>query len=103
MEKLAERRWAYSLLPMLPSHKKKALDALKRLNGLSKKLEQMLEDNEYCIDCLGIALSMKGHIEHIQGQLLESHLKTCAPKKLGSKGEKAFVEELVKVIGLSKR
>lgn len=88
---------------MLLTHKKKALAAIKRLNGLSKKLEQMLNDNEYCVDCLGIALSMKGHIEHIQAQLLESHLKTCAPKKLGSKSEKVFIQELLKVIGLSKR
>lgn len=88
---------------MLTTHKKKALDALKRLVGLSKKLEKMIEDDAYCPKILEQALAMQGHVKHIQGLVLESHLHTCAPKKLGSKHEKAFVQELLKVIGLSKR
>ena len=88
---------------MLPDNKKKALAALKRLNGLSKKLETMIEEDVHCPDILEQALAMQGHMKHIQGVVLESHLHTCAPKKLGSKNEKAFIEELIKVIGLSKR
>ena len=88
---------------MLTTHKKKALDALKRLNGLSKKLESMIREDAYCPKILEQALAMQGHMKHIQGLVLESHLHTCAPKKLGSKNEKAFIQELLKVIGLSKR
>lgn len=88
---------------MLPDHKRKALAAIKRLNGLSKKLESMIDEDTYCPDILEQLLAMQGHMKHIQGLVLESHLHTCAPKKLGSKNEKAFIEELLKVIGLSKR
>ncbi|PIR48611.1 hypothetical protein COU80_02785 [Candidatus Peregrinibacteria bacterium CG10_big_fil_rev_8_21_14_0_10_55_24] len=89
---------------MLPTHKQKALAALKRLNGLSAKLQQMLEDDAYCPRVLEIALAMKGHIEHIQAQVLESHLHTCAPKHLASsKSRDGFIRELLTVIGLSKR
>ena len=63
----------------------------------------MIEEDTYCPDILEQLLAMQGHTKHIQGLVLESHLHTCAPKKLGSKNEKAFIEELLKVIGLSKR
>jgi DNA-binding FrmR family transcriptional regulator len=88
---------------MLPDHKKKAIAAIKRLNGLTKKLETMIDEDDYCPNILEQVLAMQGHMKHIQGLVLESHLHTCAPKQLGSKDEKAFIEELIKVIGLSKR
>lgn len=88
---------------MLPDHKEKAKAALKRLNGLSAKLEQMIDEDNYCPKLLEMALAMKGHIEHVQGQVLESHLKTCAKKNLGTSTEAEFIAELIKVIGLSTR
>jgi len=89
---------------MLPTHKKKALAAIKRLNGLSKKLEQMIEEDAYCPKILEMALAMKGHVTHIQGLVLESHMHTCAAKKLSSNASKeTFIKELLTVVGLSSR
>lgn len=89
---------------MLPDQKTKALAALKRLDGLSKKVHSMLENDEYCPEILRNVLAMKGHLDHVQSRILESHMKTCAPKKLASEKDKdAFVEELLKVVGLSTR
>ena len=90
---------------MLPSHKQKTLAALKRLNGLSSKLERMLEEDAYCPRLLEIALAMKGHIKHIQGIILESHLHSCAPKRMSknAQNKEEFISELIKVIGLSSR
>ena len=84
--------------------KTKSLEAIKRLEGLTKKLRTMVEDDAYCPKVLEIALAMQGHLKHIQGMVLESHLHTCAEKKLKSKTEKnAFIAELINVVGLSKR
>ena len=89
---------------MLDDQKKKALAALKRLNGLSAKLETMIENDTYCPKNLEMVLAMQGHLKHVQGLILESHLHTCAPKNLSSPAkQKAFIDELMKVIGLSKR
>ncbi|MDP6575548.1 MAG: metal-sensitive transcriptional regulator, partial [Candidatus Peribacteraceae bacterium] len=89
---------------MLPANKKKAVAALKRLNGLSAKLEEMIENDEYCPKLLEIALAMKGHVKYVQGTILESHMNTCAPKKLASKTDRdKFIKELLKVVGLSNR
>lgn len=84
--------------------KKKSLDAVQRLEGLLKKLRQMIEEDAYCTEILGLALAMQGHLKHIQGAILESHLHTCAAKKLSSPADKdAFIAEVLKVIGLSRR
>ena len=94
------------LYNMLPDHKQKALAAIKRINGLSKKLEEMIENDDHCPKILEMALAMKGHTEYIQTQVLESHLHICAEKKLSSKSGKdkeKFITELTKVIGLSNR
>lgn len=89
---------------MLPTHKKKAIAGLKRLNGLSAKLEAMIEADEYCPKLLEIALAMKGHVKYVQGTILESHMNTCAPKKLASDTSRdKFIKELLKVVGLSNR
>lgn len=89
---------------MRPDYKKKTIDAIKRLDGLSGKLRLMVDSDAYCGDILEMVLAMQGHLKHIQGHVLESHLHTCADKKLSSASEKdAFIAELVKVIGLSKR
>ena len=84
--------------------KKKTLNAISRLEGLLAKLRKEVEEDAYCAQILELALAMQGHLKHIQSAVLESHLHTCAEKKLGSKAEKdAFIAELIKVIGLSKR
>lgn len=89
---------------MRNDYKKKAIDAIKRFDGLSIKLRNMIDADQYCPEILQLVLAMQGHLKNIQGHVLESHLHTCAAKKLRSSTEQdAFIHELVKVIGLSKR
>lgn len=83
--------------------KQKTLDAIKRLEGLTKKLRSSVEDDAYCPSVLELVLAMQGHLKHIQGTVLESHLSTCAKKQLSSRDKDAFISELIKVVGLSKR
>lgn len=84
--------------------KKKSLEAINRLEGLTAKLRKLVEDDAYCADILQLALAMQGHLKHIQAAVLESHLHTCAAKKLSSPNDKeAFIEEVIKIVGLSRR
>ncbi|MBT4119847.1 MAG: metal-sensing transcriptional repressor [Candidatus Peribacter sp.] len=89
---------------MLPDQKAKALAALKRLDGLSKKVATQMDENEHCPEILRNVLAMKGHLDGVQEHILESHMHTCAEKNLSSPKDKdAFIKELLTVIGLSKR
>jgi len=89
---------------MKQDSKKKTLDAIKRLEGLTGKLHQLVDEDAYCTKILEIALAMQGHLKHIQGMVLESHLHTCGPKNLSSQQAKEeFITDILKVIGLSQR
>lgn len=84
--------------------KKKTLDAIKRLEGLTEKLRRDVEGDAYCAKILELALAMQGHLKHIQSTVLESHLHTCAQKKLSSPNDKEkFIAEVLNVVGLSRR
>lgn len=92
------------LLIMRDDYKKKALDGMKRLDGLMKKTHEMIERDEHCPRILETLLAMKGHIEHIQGKILESHLHTCAKEKMKKeKDYDGFIAEIIRTIGLSSR
>jgi len=84
--------------------KQKSLEAIKRLEGLTAKLRTMIEEDAYCTKILEMALAMQGHLKHIQSVVLENHLHTCAPKKLASPaGKEAFINEVINIVGLSRR
>lgn len=89
---------------MRPDYKKKALAGIKRLEGLTKKVHEMIENDEYCTHVLENLLAMQGHVKHIQGQVLESHLQTCAKEKMKKeKDYDGFIAEIIRSIGLSSR
>lgn len=89
---------------MRNDNKKKALDGMKRLEGLTKKVRSMIEADDYCPLILENLLAMQGHIKHIQGEVLESHLHTCTQKKIkNAKDYDAFIADIVRTIGLSRR
>lgn len=84
--------------------KKKTLAAIRRLEGLTAKLRKEVQVDAPCAQILELALAMQGHLKHIQSAVLESHLYTCAEKKLSSPNDKeAFIAEVLKVIGMSRR
>ncbi len=89
---------------MRADYKKKALDGIKRLEGLTKKVRSMIEGDEYCPHVLENLLAMEGHIKHIRGEVLESHLHTCAREKIQkAKDYNGFIAEIIRSIGLSRR
>lgn len=76
---------------------------MKRLEGLGKKVRVMMEEDAYCPHILENLLAMHGHIKHIQAEVLNSHLHTCAKKQMQtSKSYDKFIDEISRTIGLSR-
>ena len=88
---------------MLPDYRTKSIDTLKRLEGLARRIRDMLESDEECPKTLEQVLALQGHVKHLQGLILESHLLCCAEDKLRSKEKSAFMKGLLHAIGLSTR
>lgn len=89
---------------MRSDYKKKALDGMKRLEGLTRKVRVMIEKDEYCPHILENLLALQGHIKNIQGEVLNSHLHTCARDTMKKeKDYDGFIAEILRSIGLSRR
>ncbi len=89
---------------MRADYKKKALEGIKRIEGLTKKVHAMIENDEYCPHTLENLLALQGHVKHVQGRVLESHLQICAKQKMKKeKDYDGFIAEIIRTIGLSSR
>lgn len=91
---------------MLEDYKKLSLNRLKRIRGQVDGIMNMIEEDKYCGDILTQLLALQGAIKGVQSQVLESHMQTCGLKHLASKDanvKEKFIQEIVKVCGLSNR
>ena len=80
--------------------KASALKLAKQASGTIKKVIEMIEQDEYCMDVLQQAGSVAGLLSRMRGRLLEGHLKHCLEEKLKEDKDKTL-KELLKIYNLS--
>ena len=65
-----------------------------------KKIQQMLESHEYCVDIMQQNLAVIGLLKSAHQMLMEDHLHSCfsnAMKTTNEKRQQEMVEEILKV------
>ena len=83
-----------------PSHKK-ALDALKRIEGQVRGIQRMVEEKRYCVDILTQLSAVGSAVGSVQDTILSKHLDTCVTKAFvgESKVEKRDkIDEIIKLL-----
>lgn len=91
---------------MLLENKKAIQLGIKKSLGILKKLETMVDQDQYCADIAQQVNAAIWLLKSVNNQLLENHIKCCGASKLLSKNKKDiddFVKELVRVWDVSKR
>ena len=86
--------------------KQKKLIALKKASSLLKKITQMVEDEQYCVDIMQQNLAVIGLLKSFHSQVMEAHLESCLAKALESKdkqAEKRMLKEIMTVNNLFNR
>lgn len=69
------------------------LHRLKISQGHLKKVLQMVENNEYCIDVIHQSQAVQKALKEVDNLVFNYHLKTCAAKAIkDGKSEKAIAE-----------
>ncbi|MGO8670873.1 MAG: metal-sensitive transcriptional regulator [Capsulimonadaceae bacterium] len=68
---------------------------LRRIGGQVAGLEQMLDDDRYCVDILTQVAAVRSAIDAVGIELLTSHLETCVVGH-GGPGEHACAQPLSK-------
>lgn len=75
--------------------KDRVLHRLKIANGHLRKVIEMVEKDEYCIDVIHQSQAVQSALSQADDVLLESHLKTCAAEKIAKgKRDEAIAEVL---------
>lgn len=73
------------------------LTRLRRIEGQTRGLARMVEEDRYCVDILQQISSMQAAADAVAIILLEDHVKGCVAESLRT-GKEERVDELVGVI-----
>lgn len=91
---------------MMSQQKQKAYTAMKKAHGLLGKIQQMLENDAYCVDVMQQNLAVIGLLKSAHQSLLETHMSHCVKGALeaGSPQKKEqMIEEILKVSKIANR
>ena len=83
--------------------KQKLVRRLKIVEGQVRGLQQMLEDDTYCIDIITQTSAVKQALSSVEDALMENHLSTCVIHQIKSGKETKAVGEILKVYALKRR
>ncbi|MBI3103447.1 metal-sensitive transcriptional regulator [Candidatus Daviesbacteria bacterium] len=73
------------------------LHRLKIAQGHLKKVLNMVESGEYCIDVIHQSQAVQRALEEADSLVLENHLKTCASNAIKKGNQKEAISEIINV------
>ena len=79
---------------------RKALTALKRIEGQVRGVAKMVEDDRYCIDVVTQIEAVRAALARVESDLVRQHLGHCVRKAMTSPDaadQDRVIEELVQV------
>lgn len=78
--------------------KERILHRLKIAHGHLKKVIQMVEDGEYCIDVIHQSQAVQRALQESDSLVLENHLKTCVADAIQKGQKETVIKELMQVL-----
>ena len=89
-----------------PELKRSLLHRLRRIEGQTRGLQKMVEEERYCADVLVQVASVQEALRGVARELLRNHLKHCATQAIRSEDPaqaEAMYDELVDLMARSTR
>ena len=86
---------------MLHQNPKVKKDVIKRLSyifGHLKGIQNMVEENKYCIDIVKQIQAVQSALNKVSEIVLEDHLKTCVSHAIKKGGGQKFIKEVMETI-----
>jgi len=83
-------------------NKTSALINFKKAQSLIKKIIEMLDNDEYCIDIMQQNLAVIGLLKSAHQMMLEGHLKTCFKSAMETKNEAKKNRMIAEILKVSK-
>ena len=83
--------------------KDRASHRIKIIKGHLKKIEEMIEEDRYCMDIIIQSLAAQKSLASLNKLLLENHLKCCVTSQFKNGEEEKAIKELIELYDLSGR
>jgi DNA-binding FrmR family transcriptional regulator len=83
--------------------KEKLVRRLKIIEGQVRGLQDMIEENAYCIDVITQTSAVKQALSGIEDAVMENHLNTCAADQMQKGKSQKAVDEILKVYRLKRK
>lgn len=75
--------------------KNRAIHRIKIIQGHLKKVEEMLTNDEYCVDIVHQSRAIQSALKKLDLLIIEDHLKTCVIDDIKNGDEKKTADELL--------
>jgi len=83
--------------------KRKVLRRLKIIEGQVRGLENMVENDTYCVDVITQTSAVRQALSSIEDVMLENHLSTHVVEQMKGGAHKKATEEMLAIYKLSKK
>lgn len=77
--------------------KTRAVHRIKIIQGHLKKIQEMLENNEYCVDIVHQSRAVQSALKKLDILIVEDHLNTCVVDQIKNGEESKTTAELLKL------
>lgn len=80
------------------SDKEKILTRLKRIEGQTRGLQRMVEEDKYCVDILTQISSVQAALEQVSLLLMEDHMTHCVTEAIQQGNGEQKIGEMMSVL-----
>lgn len=88
---------------MEDKNKSKIIRRLKLIEGQTRGLQKMIENDTYCIDVITQTSAVKQALSNVEDILLENHISHCVLHQVTSGQVKKATDEVLKVYKLKRK
>ena len=78
--------------------KKAILTRLRRIEGQTRGLQRMVEEDKYCLDILTQIAGVQSALEQVPLLLIEKHLQHCVTEAIEQGQGKEKIDEMMRVL-----
>lgn len=90
-------------MDMKNPNQEKVVRRLKIIEGQVRGLQELVNNNTYCIDVITQTSAVKQALTNVEDILMESHLSTCAIDQVKKGQEKKAIAEILKVYRVKRK
>lgn len=78
-------------------HKQNILHRIKIIAGHVASIQQMIEDDEYCVDIIHQSMAVQKALKKLDMVIMDDHLRTCVIDQIRDGEETKTISELLKL------